>query len=235
MSSRNVVGIIGAVVDAHFPRAATPEIYDALKIKNCLTLEVQQQTGDGWCAPSRWAPPTAEKRPEDIVQVDTEADSMNRSVYIESSVISYLTAWPSRDLVIAGRQAVTAEWWSHHRLRYDVYVSPLVVEEISAGDVSAAEERLRVVADIPNVSIVAEAKSLALELLASNAVPAGSIRDALHIAIAATEGIDYLVTWNFKHINNASTRTVIADVVSGSGLICPVLCSLEELMGEDDV
>ena len=159
---------------------------------------------------------------------------MNRSVYIESSVISYFAARPSRDLVIAGHQAVTVEWWDNHRLRYDVYVSPLVVEEISAGDASAAEERLRVIADIPSVSIAPEAESLASALLASNAVPANSARDALHIAIAATQGMDYLVTWNFKHINNASTRTMVFNVVSNSGLVCPVLCSPEELMGEDD-
>ena len=159
---------------------------------------------------------------------------MNKSVYIESSVISYLTARPSRDLVIAGHQAVTAEWWDKHRLRYDVYVSPLVVEEISAGDASAAQERLRAIADIPSVTIAADAELLAFVLLASNAVPANSIRDALHIAISASQGIDYLITWNFRHINNASTRTMVANIVSSSGLICPVLCSPEELMGEDD-
>ena len=159
---------------------------------------------------------------------------MNRSVYIESSVISYLVARPSRDLVIAGHQAVTAEWWDNHRLRYDLYVSPLVLEEVSAGDALAAEERLRVITDIPSVSIAAEAELLASALLASNAVPANSARDALHIAIAATQGMDYLVTWNFKHINNASTRTMVINVVSNSGLVCPVLCSPEELMGEDD-
>ena len=158
---------------------------------------------------------------------------MNKSVYVESSVISYLTARPSRDLVIAGHQAVTAEWWDDDRLRYEVYVSPLVVEEISAGDTSAAAERLRVIADIPSVAIAAEAESLALALLASNAVPANSARDALHIAIAATQGIDYLITWNFKHINNATTRTMVVNTVSNSGLICPVLCSPEELMGEE--
>ena len=159
---------------------------------------------------------------------------MIESVYIESSVTSYLTARPSRDLVIAGHQAVTAEWWNGHCLRYDVYVSPLVVEEISAGDALAAEERLRAIGDIPSVAIAAEAESLASALLAANAVPANSARDALHIAIAATQGIDYLITWNFRHINNASTRTMVVNVVSTSGLVCPVLCSPEELMGEDD-
>ena len=151
---------------------------------------------------------------------------MNKSVYIESSVISYLTARPSRDL------GFTAEWWEDFRLRYDVYVSPLVVEEISAGDTSA--KRLRVIADIPSVAVAAEAESLASALLAANAVPANSARDALHIAIAATQGIDYLITWNFKHINNASTRTDGDYAVSDFGLACPVLCSPEELMGEDD-
>ena len=159
---------------------------------------------------------------------------MNKSVYIESSVISYPTAWPSRDLVIAGHRAVAVEWWNEHRLRYDVYVSPLVVEEISAGDASAAEERLRVIADILSVTIAAEAESLASALLAANAVPANSARDALHVAIAATQGTDYLITWNFRHINNASTRTMVVHVVSDFGLACPVLCSPEELMGEGD-
>ena len=148
---------------------------------------------------------------------------MNRSVYIESSVVSYLTARPSRDLVIAGHQAATAEWWDNHRLRYTVYVSPLLVEEISAGDASAAKERLRVIANIPSVAIASEVESLASALLASNAVPANSARDALHIAIAATQGMDYLITWNLKHINSASTRTMVVNVVSNSGLVCPVL------------
>ena len=159
---------------------------------------------------------------------------MNKSVYVESSVISYLTARPSRDLVIAAYQAVTAEWWDDRRLRYDVCVSPLVVQEISACDSSAAEERLRVIADIPSVAIAAETESLASALLASNGVPANSARDGLHIAIAATRGIDCLITCNFKPINNASTRTMVVNVVSNSGLVCPVLCPPEELMGEDD-
>ena len=75
---------------------------------------------------------------------------------------------------------------------------------------------------------------MASALLESSAVPANSARDALHIAIAATQGMDYLVTWNFKHINNASTRTMVVNVVSNSGPACPVLCSPEELMGEDN-
>lgn len=114
---------------------------------------------------------------------------MTASVYIESSIISYLTARPSRDLVTASRQAITAEWWLNSKSHYEVYISALVEEEISGGDPTAAEERLRFVANIPSLAITDEAQALAGELLSSKAVPANS-----------TQGADYLLTWNFKHI-----------------------------------
>ncbi|NCC62364.1 MAG: PIN domain-containing protein [Verrucomicrobiae bacterium] len=159
---------------------------------------------------------------------------MTKSVYLESSVISYLTSRPSRDLVIAGHQASTSEWWNEARSDYEAFISPLVIEEISAGDKFAAEARLQAIADIPILEIKPEAEELAALLLSSNAVPANSDRDALHIAIAATQGVDYLLTWNFKHINNASTRALVVNTVSSFGLVCPVLCSPEELIGEEN-
>ena len=159
---------------------------------------------------------------------------MKKAVYIESSVVSYLTARPSRDLVIAGHQASTAEWWQEYRDQYEVFISPLVVEEISAGDPTAVAERLMAVDGIASLSISEEAEAIAEALLRAKAVPANSSRDALHIAISATQGIDYLLTWNFKHINNASTRILVTNVVSKFGLVCAVLCSPEELIGEDD-
>jgi predicted nucleic acid-binding protein len=154
---------------------------------------------------------------------------LRKSVYLESSVISYFTSRPSRDVVIAGHQATTIEWWNDARSDYDVFISPLVIEEISAGDQSAAMARLQAVADMPILDIKPEAQKLVKCLLRSNAVPANSDRDALHIAIAATQGIDYLLTWNFKHINNASTRELIMTTVSSFNFICPILCSPEEL------
>lgn len=159
---------------------------------------------------------------------------MKKTVYIESSVISYLVARPSRDLIIAGHQASTAEWWQEHLPQYEAFISPLVIEEISAGDPGAAAERLRAVENLPSLSISEEAEAIAEALLGSMAVPANSARDALHIAIAAAQGIDYLLTWNFKHINNASTRTLVTNVVSNFELQSAVLCSPEELMGDDD-
>lgn len=155
------------------------------------------------------------------------------AVYIESSIISYLTARPSRDLVTASRQAITAEWWLNSKSQFEVYISALVVEEISGGDPSAAAQRLQAVADIPSVAITEEARELADLLLNSKAVPANSARDALHIAVAATQAVEFLLTWNFKHINNAETRALIARVVEENGWPCPVLCSPEELGGND--
>jgi len=159
---------------------------------------------------------------------------MGASVYIESSIISYLTSRASRDVVKAGRQAVTSEWWLKHRIRYEVYISALVEDEISGGDPVAAAQRMQAVTDIPSVVITPEAQTLAEALVASKAVPANSARDALHIAVAAAQGMDYLLTWNFKHINNAETKALIARIVEASGLECPILCSPEELGGYDD-
>ncbi len=156
---------------------------------------------------------------------------MQYTVYIESSVISYLTSRPSRDIVIAGRQAITLDWWENHRQRFDLRISVLVEEEISQGDVNAANLRLDKVSEIPSLLISDEATKIAELLLLNGAVPKGSEEDALHIAIASAQGTDYLLTWNFKHINNAETRTAIIELVESCGYICPQLCSPEELGG----
>ena len=158
---------------------------------------------------------------------------MSASVYIESSVISYLTARTSRDLITASRQAITADWWQNKLRHYDAYISVLVIEEISAGHPEAASQRINAVAALPVVGISPTAQTLAGALLAAKAVPANSDRDALHIAIAALQGAEFLLTWNFKHINNAETRALIAKVVAEHGFACPVLCSPEELGGID--
>lgn len=159
---------------------------------------------------------------------------MKSTVYIESSVISYLTSRPNRDIVIAGRQAITIDWWENHRNRFELRISILVEEEISRGDSSAAQLRLDKVAEIPSLSISDEASRIADLLLANGAVPEGSEEDALHIGIAAAQGADFLLTWNFKHINNAETKVAIIRLVESCGYVCPQLCSPEELGGMSD-
>ena len=154
---------------------------------------------------------------------------MIESVYIESSVISYLVARQSRDIVITARQAITETWWHEQRAKFDLYISSLVVQEIERGDAEVASKRLNAVENIPLVATSSEAQNLAQDLLAQGAVPANSEEDALHIGLAASAGLDFLLTWNFKHINNAHTKSAITSVVEAHGFVCPVLCSPEEL------
>ena len=156
---------------------------------------------------------------------------MKPTVYVESSVISYLTSRPSRDVVIAARQAITREWWDAHRHRFELRISILVEEEISKGNPTAAGLRLATISGIASLSISDEATKIAELLLSRGAIPKGSEEDALHIGIAAAQGADYLLTWNFAHINNAETKTAIIELVETYGFACPQLCSPEELGG----
>lgn len=159
---------------------------------------------------------------------------MKPVVYLESSVISYLASRPSRDVVVAGRQAITHEWWETQGERFELRISALVEEEISRGDASAALRRLAIIAGIPSLAVSDSAVALAEKLIESGAIPIGSEDDALHIAIASTQGADYLLTWNFKHINNAETKHHITRVIESAGYVCPQLCSPEELGGDSN-
>ncbi|MEM6406314.1 MAG: type II toxin-antitoxin system VapC family toxin [Pseudomonadota bacterium] len=131
---------------------------------------------------------------------------MKSSVYIESSVISYLTARPSRDVVKSARQAITIEWWQSSKVEFDVFISVLVRKEIAAGDAVAAAQRLAIVQDTFVLGISSEAERIADALITEKALPENSQEDALHIGIATSHGMDYLLTWNFKHINNAKKK-----------------------------
>ena len=154
---------------------------------------------------------------------------MAKSVYIESSVISYLVARPSRDVIVAARQTITEIWWRERRTEFDLYISTLVKQEIERGNIEVAEKRLNVVKDIPLVSTSSEAQHLAEDLITYGTVPANSEEDALHIGLATAAGIDFLLTWNFKHINNAHSKANIIAIIENHGFICPILCSPEEL------
>ena len=160
---------------------------------------------------------------------------MKPKVYVETSVISYLASKQSRDVVIAGRQAVTQEWWEMHRNRFNLYMSELVEEEMEKGDPEAAARRTEKVSGVNSLGITEEAEQLAQLLLDEKAVPVGSEEDALHIAAASAHGMDFLLTWNFKHINNVQKRAAIVAVGESCGFDCPILCSPEELGGTNYV
>ena len=151
-------------------------------------------------------------------------------LYLETTVISYLTARPSRNLRVVAHQEITADWWARRRVRFDLYVSRLVVDEASAGDVEAAARRLATLDGIPRLELTESVSMLAARLVAEAAIPREAIEDALHVAVAAAHGMDYLLTWNCRHIANATMRNRIADICAASGVEAPVICTPEELL-----
>ncbi|MBI4570155.1 MAG: type II toxin-antitoxin system VapC family toxin [Planctomycetes bacterium] len=155
---------------------------------------------------------------------------MRERVYIETTVVSYLTARPTRDVVIAGHRRITRDWWASRRETYDLCVSQLVLGEAGAGDPQAAQERLAILNNIPLLETTSEALALAKELILAGALPAKAAEDALHIAIAAANGVPFLLTWNCRHLANAAMRPMIESVCASKGLKAPIICTPEELL-----
>ncbi len=151
-------------------------------------------------------------------------------VYIETSVVSYLTARSGRDLVTASRQELTQEWWDGQRHDFDPFISEFVVAEAAEGDPEAAKKRLAVLEGLPEVSLPPETTELAKSLMANVPIPQKAVLDAFHIAAAVIGGADYLLTWNFKHLANAMLRKKIEEACEASGYESPVICTPEELM-----
>ena len=152
------------------------------------------------------------------------------TAYVETTIPSYLTAWPSRDVVRAGEQQLTHDWWAR-RDEYELRVSSLVLLECGAGDPTAAAARLAALDGIPVLAQTTEADSLAAALLREVPLPARAASDAFHIAVAAVNGVAYLVTWNCTHIANATLRPRIEAVCRQAGYEPPVICTPQELLG----
>ena len=157
---------------------------------------------------------------------------MKSKVYIETSVVSYYTARPSRDIVAAARQELTRNSWKRILSDFDCYISVLVVKEAGNGDQIAASKRLEALSDISVLDLDFEVESLANFLLADGVIPKQYPADALHIALAAQNGMDYLVTWNFTLIHNAQMESSIRRSIEKYGYQCPVFCSPPELLGD---
>lgn len=157
---------------------------------------------------------------------------MKPKVYLESSVIGYLTGRPSRDVIVFARQQLTLSWWKDHKAQYELFVSPLVLIEITRGDANAAVERTNAIVGISVLDPTEEIAALARLLLKKGSLPTKASDDALHIAWAAYYEIDYLLTWNCTHIANATTRKIIESTIRESGYLVPIICTPEELFGE---
>ena len=156
---------------------------------------------------------------------------MVERVYIETTFVSYLTAWPNRDAVIAGHQKVTREWWDTWRTNYELCVSQLVLDESGAGDAQAAQDRLAVLQPMTVLETTPAALDLAKELIQKGALPAKSADDAVHVAVAAVHAVPYLLTWNCRHLANATMRPNIESVCASKGFKAPIICTPEELLG----
>ena len=156
---------------------------------------------------------------------------MDNKVYIETSIPSYLTARQSNDLRAMANQNTTIEWWESCKSNFEVYISEFVLAESSQGHPDAAYRRLKAIEDIPLLKITAEVKILGKAFVNEGPIPKGSEIDAFHIAVAAVNGMDYLLTWNCKHIANAMMRPKVEIVCKRYGFLPPVICTPQELMG----
>jgi hypothetical protein len=159
-------------------------------------------------------------------------DDMKQKVYLETSIVSYYTARPSRDLVIAARQEITHEIWPVLQDKFDIYISALVIQEASHGDKEAARKRLNALSGFPILELTRQVQELVKSLMAEDAIPANAEEDALHIAVASLNGMEFLLTWNFSHINNAFKKSKIIRVIEDQGFIPPEICSPEEFLGD---
>ena len=155
---------------------------------------------------------------------------MKSKIYLETTIVSYLTARPSRDLITAAHQQITQQWWHTQRARFDLFVAPPVIQEAQAGDPEAAARRIAALQGIPLLTLSEEAAGLAQALIAPGPLPPNAVIDALHIALASVNGMHYLLTWNCTHIANAAIRSDIEDVCRAQGYEPPVICTPEELL-----
>ncbi|MGH9947008.1 MAG: type II toxin-antitoxin system VapC family toxin [Pyrinomonadaceae bacterium] len=157
---------------------------------------------------------------------------MKPTVYLETSIISYLAARPSKDAITAGHQLTTTEWWNIQRANFQIVASELVIQEASLGNAQMASKRIGILKSMTILPVRHAARELAKDLVAANVVPEKAAADALHIAIAAIEKIDFLATWNFKHIANAFMQGRIEEAIHQQGFVPSKICTLEELLGE---
>lgn len=159
---------------------------------------------------------------------------MKPTVYIETTIIGYLAMRVSGVLRTAANQQTTRDWWDNHRQRFELLVSRFVVDECSDGDPVAAQERLVYLRGLTLLEISDEVSALATALMAGVPLPEKAALDALHISVATISGVEYLLTWNCKHIANPALRPQIERICRELGFEPPVICTPQELLEIDD-
>ena len=155
------------------------------------------------------------------------------AVNIETSIVSYLCHRASSQVVMAARQLLTHQWWNHERANYDLVISQYVIDEASAGDATLAAERLQSLEGIPLLPLDPDIALIADEIMARAILPPKARTDALHIAIVAHHRIQYLLTWNCRHIANARILPRIHEVLTDLFIPIPIICTPEEMLAND--
>lgn len=160
---------------------------------------------------------------------DENTMSLSR-IYVETSVVSYLTARPSRDLLVAARQEATREWWDLRDTAFQPLISNLVLQEAAAGDPVAAARRIEICRPIQRLSIDAACEKLAQALIAEQAIPETEQEDALHLAVATLSRADFIATWNFAHLVGPVAKFRLQIAIQNMGFPPPILATPEELL-----
>jgi hypothetical protein len=159
---------------------------------------------------------------------------MKPTVYIETTIPSFLTARNTNDPLAAGEQEATRRWWNDRRQTFDLFVSLLVLEEAAMGDTEAAQKRLDALSGLPLLDSDEVVDELTDIIMASGAIPAKAKADAVHVSLASRHNMDFLLTLNCKHIANAQLNRRLNEVISNAGYRMPVICTPLELMGDNN-
>jgi predicted nucleic acid-binding protein len=157
---------------------------------------------------------------------------MSESVYIETSILGYLTARATKNLIIAANIEVTRDWWESRRNDFTFYISQIVLDEVVQGDAEIAVKRLELIQNLPLLELNEDVKNLAKQFLLKSNLPPKASDDAAHIAAATVYGLDYLPTWNCKHIANAQIQKKLSQISAEFGYELPTICTPYELLGE---
>jgi len=155
------------------------------------------------------------------------------TVYIETSIVSHATAWPSTDIQIAAMQHQARTWWSTERPNFELVTSQLVIDEASAGDPAAAADRLKLLDGLPTVPMNDDVRTLARAMVSASIMPAKAAADALHVVAAAVAGVQYLLTLNCKHIANAHALPRVYRFLDDHGFGQLLICTPSEFLGGD--
>lgn len=156
------------------------------------------------------------------------------TIYLETTIPSFLTARPSSNLVVAGKQEVTRQWWERRKEKYQLFLSQYVLDEASSGNTDASKKRMEVLEGIDLLSVDEEVIRLAKVILSTGIIPMKASTDAGHIAVATRHGIDFIITWNCTHIANAEILSRINYIVSKEGYFLPIICTPDELFGGEE-